>query len=133
MRTHIDVLGWLEVTWGGLGVLTGASLVILGIGMHGAALMAGSTTAAEIAAVWILFIVGVLLGASGAMFISAGRGLHRRRPSSRVTTLVLAVPNLVLLPFGTALGIYAFWVLMNNDARDEFGRPLRTLPGETAR
>ena len=130
MRIHIDILGWLEVTWGGLGVLTGVSLVILAVGMHGAALMAGSIGAAELAAVWILVILGIVLGASGTIFISAGRGLHRRRSSSRITTLVLAVPNLVLLPFGTALAIYAFWVLLNNDARDEFGRPLRGAPAE---
>jgi hypothetical protein len=31
-----------------------------------------------------------------------------------------------VVPFGTALSVYAFWVLLNDDARAEFGRPLRT-------
>ena len=43
-----------------------------------------------------------------------------------VAALILAVPNLIVVPFGTALGIYTFWVLLNDDARREFGRPPRT-------
>jgi hypothetical protein len=43
------------------------------------------------------------------------------------------VPNLVVLPFGTALAIYTFWTLVNDEARREFGRPPRSpaphLPG----
>jgi hypothetical protein len=30
--------------------------------------------------------------------------------------------NLVLIPFGTALGVYTGWVLLNDDARRAFGR-----------
>jgi hypothetical protein len=42
-----------------------------------------------------------------------------------LAALVLAVLNLIVVPFGTALGFYTFWVLLNNDARREFGRPPR--------
>jgi len=34
--------------------------------------------------------------------------------------LALAVPNLFVLPFGTALAIYAFWVLLHNETRSLF-------------
>jgi hypothetical protein len=37
----------------------------------------------------------------------------------------MAIPNLLIVPFGTALGFYTFWVLLNDDARREFGRPPR--------
>ena len=33
---------------------------------------------------------------------------------------MLAVLNLFVLPFGTALAIYTFWVLLHNDARALF-------------
>ena len=46
--------------------------------------------------------------------------------AGRFGALALAVPNLAVVPFGTALSVYAFWVLLNDDARAEFGRPLRT-------
>jgi len=47
------------------------------------------------------------------------------RPFARAAALGLAAPNLVIVPFGTALGVYTFWVLLNDDARRGFGRPLR--------
>ena len=34
--------------------------------------------------------------------------------------LTLGVLNLFVLPFGTALGIYAFWVLLHNESRAVF-------------
>ncbi len=35
-------------------------------------------------------------------------------------TLGLAVGNLILLPFGTALGVYALWVLLKDEGRRLF-------------
>ena len=46
--------------------------------------------------------------------------LRRRRPLGRVLSLALAVVNLLVLPFGTALGVYALWVLLTNDGRRLF-------------
>ena len=34
--------------------------------------------------------------------------------------LALALTNLLVLPFGTALGIYAVWVLLTNEGRHLF-------------
>ena len=39
------------------------------------------------------------------------------RPSARLMTLGLAVGNMILFPFGTALGAYAFWVLLKDEGR----------------
>ena len=61
----------------------------------------------------------------GALSIVTGRGLRRRRGGSRALALGVGVANLLVLPLGTALGVYTFWVLLNNDARREFG--LRTV------
>ena len=46
--------------------------------------------------------------------------LRRRRPFGRVVMLGLAVINLLVLPFGTALGVYALWILLTNDGRHLF-------------
>mgnify|MGYP006171462063 CR=1 FL=1 len=53
--------------------------------------------------------------------------LRRREPAGRTVTLWLAVLNLFVLPFGTALGIYAFWVLLHNDNRALFLGPRNRL------
>jgi hypothetical protein len=37
-----------------------------------------------------------------------------------VLTLALAVANLLVLPFGTALGVYALWILLTDQGRRLF-------------
>jgi hypothetical protein len=43
--------------------------------------------------------------------LAAGIGVLRRRPWGRTTAYVAAVLSLIFFPFGTALGVYALWVL----------------------
>jgi threonine/homoserine efflux transporter RhtA len=76
--------------------------------------------------VWILLWCGVLFAIGGLALYLTGRALARRRRAARMWALALAVPNLLVVPFGTALSIYAFWVLLNDEARREFGRPPRS-------
>jgi hypothetical protein len=126
MRLHVDVLGWLHFIWGVFGVLAGASLLILALGSQLALVDLRAIGPAARAAVWLLVICGLAFILAGAVMMAVARALARRHPAGRVAALVLAVPNLVVVPFGTALGIYAFWVLLNDDARRDFGRPPRT-------
>lgn len=122
---HIEVLGRLQFVWGIFGVLTGAALGVLSVGTVVSLLGIGPISRGERAAVWVLVVCAAMLLLFGLVTIAAGRALRQRRPAGRLTALVLAVPNLVIVPFGTALGVYTFWVLLNDDARAEFGRPAR--------
>jgi hypothetical protein len=122
MRLHIDALGTLHLVWGAFGVMTGLSLSILAAGTR-AALAGGVFGLGERAAVAVLAGVGALLLLGGAASALTGRAIRRRQGRARMAALMLAVPNLVLVPFGTALGVYTFWVLLNDDARRVFGRP----------
>ena len=45
---------------------------------------------------------------------------RRLHPRARLLALGLAVVNMVLLPFGTALGAYACWVLLKDEGRRLF-------------
>ena len=124
MRLHIDVLGILHLVWGAFGVMTGLSLGILAAGTR-AAIGGDMFGMGERAAVALLAIVGGGLVLGGGASVMTGWAIRRRAPRGRLAALALAIPNLVLVPFGTALGVYTFWVLLNNDARRAFGRPPR--------
>ena len=120
MSSHLHLLSVLQVLWGGIGVLLGVSILMLAAG---AAAIGWTTAGDEIAAAItaIAFLVcAVLLLAAGGVNAWAGRALRRREPKGRLMTLALAVPNLFVLPFGTALGIYAFWVLLHQEMRSAF-------------
>jgi hypothetical protein len=131
VSSHLHLLWVLQRVWGAVGVLLGVSTLMLAAG---AAAIGWTTQGDEVAAAVtaIAFLIcALLLLAAGAVNTWAGNALKRRQPAGRLATLALAVPNLFILPFGTALGIYAFWVLLHNEARLQF-EPARSRPGYRA-
>jgi hypothetical protein len=118
--SHLHLLWVLQRVWGAVGILLGASTLMLAAGAAAIGWTTqGDEVAAAITAVAFL-LCAVLLLAAGAANAWAGNALKRRAPNGRLVTLALAVPNLFVLPFGTALGIYAFWVLLHNETRARF-------------
>lgn len=128
MRLHVDLLGYFHYVWGAFGVLTGASLALLAVGTALASRELGTMGATAGAAIWILVIGAAALGGLGGAMLVVGHALRGRRGLGRTAALVLAVPNLVAAPFGTALGVYTLWVLQNDEAREQFGRPPAPRP-----
>jgi hypothetical protein len=121
MREHVDLLGILYLLWGCLSLLVAASLLVLAVGA-GAVLLDppdGAGLSVGVTATVFIFVGGLaLLG--GVISWWTGRALRRHEARARLLALVLAALNLFVLPFGTALGIYSFWVLLNNEARRLF-------------
>lgn len=120
MTAHLKLLGILQVVWGAIGLLLGVSTLMLALGAvaigvtsEGREIPAGVTAAAFAACAVALLVVGF-----GNAW--AGSAIGRRQPSGRLATLGLTIPNLLVLPFGTALGIYALWVLLNDETRRMF-------------
>jgi len=120
---HLDLLALLYRIWGIFGVLAGASLGILAVGTEVSLNRLGSVGMAEHAAVWMLLLVALIFAGGGAFALVIGRRVRLRREGTRTPAFALAALNLLLLPFGTALGVYTFWVLMNDDGRRAFGSP----------
>jgi hypothetical protein len=120
MRPHLHLLGILQLVWGGIGLLLGVSTLLLAVGAVAIGWTAQQNRmAAGITAVaFVVFAVALLAG--GGVNLWAGAALRRERAVGRTATLWLAVLNLFVLPFGTALGIYAFWVLLHNESRGVF-------------
>jgi hypothetical protein len=124
LRPHVALLGILQLVWGAIALLLGGSTLMLAVGAVAIGLTSRTEgfSAAATAAVFGVFAVALLLG--GLANAWAGAALRRQEPSGRMVTLGLAVPNLFILPFGTALGVYAFWVLLHEETRRMFMRKL---------
>jgi hypothetical protein len=122
---HVDRLALLLTVSAILAGLTAASVLALGLGALGAAAGSpGSSGEGDVAAGFaaVLFIgVTVTTAAFAGACAATAAGLRRRRTWSRPVALVLAFVMLVIVPFGTALGIYAFWVLLRERAREMLG------------
>lgn len=103
-------------------MLVGVSMLLLAVGAAAELIdPVGSTVelaAGLTAAVFALLGLFALLW--GGAHVGAAALIRRRRPSGRMLSLALAVVDLLVLPFGTALGAYAMWVLLTNDGRRIF-------------
>ncbi len=128
MKRHADFLALLYLGWGAIFAL---------VGLAGLALMAGALAIAqsdgtsdvpsELAARVTAFSFGVLAVLAllwGVLHLWLGAALRRYRHWARLAGLGLAVINVVLFPFGTALGAYACWVLMTEEGRRLFETPV---------
>jgi hypothetical protein len=123
MQRHIRLLGLLYVVGGSLSVLVAASLLLLGLGAFTIAWSApGESTRLAAGVTGLAFVaVSVALALWGGANAWAGQSLKRGSPRARLACLALAVLNMFLLPFGTALSVYAVWVLMHHDTRRLLG------------
>lgn len=123
MRAHLHLLGILQLVWGAIGLLLGVSMILLAMGAIAIGVGSGSDRMAAgiTAAAFATSAVALLLG--GGANAWAGRELRRNHPRGRLAVLWLGAVNLFILPFGTALGIYAFWVLLHNRTRAVFVTP----------
>lgn len=119
---HIHLLSVLFVTWGLLTMVIGLSTLALGVGTaafvstspEGSRLVAAGLTAAA--------FIGLALIALGwgLVHVVVGRGLRTYGPRARMAALVLGIVDLLLLPYGTALGIYGLWTLLGEHRRRQF-------------
>ncbi len=122
MERHVGLLAILSSLWGALAMLVGVSMLLLSGGAL-LQLVQPAAEAVEFAAgltAGIFALIGAFALLWGGAHVWAALLLRRRRPLGRMVMLALAVVNLLVLPFGTALGIYAMWVLLTDAGRRLF-------------
>ncbi|HVL70117.1 MAG TPA: hypothetical protein VM364_22850 [Vicinamibacterales bacterium] len=129
MQTHVKVLAVLFIVLSALGVLAA-------VGLGAAFGIAGMATAASdvedaAMALPILGITGTVLTmfllALALPGLIAGFGLLKYKPWARILGIVLCALNLINIPFGTILGIYGLWVLLNSETERLFAAPPATV------
>ncbi len=72
-----------------------------------------------------LSFIAILVAAKAAAGFLVGWGLLQREPWARIVTIILAFLSLFNIPFGTALGIYALWVLLPAESDAEYEQHVR--------
>lgn len=123
MTAQVDLLGVLFIIWGLLTALVGVSTLALGAGavalITSASRGGGGQMAAGVTAAVFLVLAAMAI-VWGAAHVAIGVPLRRRQPSARILALVLGSVDLLLLPYGTALGCYALYVLLSEQGKALF-------------
>jgi hypothetical protein len=123
LERHLQTLGILWTTIGGLFLIPAVGLMVFGRGMH---------VVLHNREPWPGFFQLLVLVASGSLMILAaggvcvGLGLMQHRAWARVTAIILGVLALFHPPFGTALGAYTLWILLADDRGEEYRYLART-------
>jgi hypothetical protein len=116
MQKHITLLAVLHIVYSGLALL-GAVLAFIVI--VGGGLLSGDLEAIGITAGVGTFVALILLIIAAPGLIG-GFGLLKRWNWARILVLIVGILNLLSFPFGTALGIYTIWVVVQPDTKTIF-------------
>ena len=124
VNQHITFLIRLTQLWSGVNLVVGLALAAFAVAAATLVVSAreeppGTEVAAGVTAATLAVVALAALVWAVAHHV-AGRGLRTRKPWARNLALMLAAFNLLLLPLGTALGLYTLWVLLHEHVRVEF-------------
>ena len=116
VQQHVKILGWLFIVGNAVFLLVGGFVFTLLTGL--------GQTVSDPEARAILPLVGSTVGFLLALLsvpgLAAGYGLLTRKAWARVLAIVMAVLGLLNFPIGTAIGIYALWVLLQTSTANYF-------------
>jgi hypothetical protein len=116
MEQHITILGVLHIAWGALGVLIA---MIVFTAVVGGGMLSGDPEAMAITSI-VGTTIATFLFIPSLPGLIGGIGVLKYRQWARITLLVVGFINLLIIPFGTILGIYTIWVLMNIEVKGMF-------------
>jgi len=116
MDTHVRVIGILAIVFGIMGLIGSA---ILFVAVAGGGLISGDPMVIKITSI-VAVTVSSLIGMLSIPEIIAGIGILKLQNWGRILGIVVAILNLMNIPFGTAFGVYALWVLLNSETEKIF-------------
>jgi len=116
MEKHINVVAALHI---GLSVLT----IIIGLLLYVVLFFVGDIADDNEAQ----FVLGIIANVLIIFFmvlsipgIIAGIGLFKRKEWARILALIISVLDLFNFPFGTAVGVYSIWALVQPEVVEKF-------------
>jgi hypothetical protein len=116
MRDHVRILAWCFIVYS-------AIIVLVGVGIASIVLFGGAISGDREA----MFITGAVgAGIAGLLVVIslpgmfAGTGLLKMQPWARIVAIIVGVLHILSFPFGTALGVYTLWVLLNAETEAMF-------------
>jgi len=118
MEKHINVVAALQI---GLSIFT---LLIALLTFSIMNLIGGfvDEPEAEMILAIIAKVVSTFLIVLAVPGLIAGFGLYRRKEWARILTLIISVISIFNFPFGTAIGIYSIWALIQPESVDAFNK-----------
>ncbi len=116
MDSHIKIVGIINIVFGVLGLMAAG---IVFIAVAGGGILSGDSEAIMITSIVAVSVSGIIAVFSIPELI-AGWAILKMKSWGRILGVVIAILDLINIPIGTAFGIYALWVLMNEETEQLF-------------
>ncbi len=111
MKTHIDLLGLINI-------VSGLFWAVLGFAILALFLLVAPATG-DATGFFAVITIGIVIGGFwlflGVFTLIAGIGLLKHQAWARILTLIIAIFAFFNFPLGTLVAIYTFWVLTNTE------------------
>jgi hypothetical protein len=133
MLSHVRLLAWLNIIWGGFFAFCGLLVLLIFGGIASIVGLSGQTSESFVAipilgTIGFVIFIGLLILALPSL--AGGIGLLQLKPWARIVVIILSALHLFAVPVGTALGIYGLWTLLKPETEALFQRqPAPYAPG----
>ncbi len=116
MRTHIKVVGLVNLLYSALGLLAAAGVLLGGIFSSLATFNPVVLLVGTVASV----VIAIVIGAMSVFGLVAGFALLNHQQWARYVILIVSALRLFRWPWGTLFGGYSIWVLTHEETRHLF-------------
>jgi hypothetical protein len=118
MEKHLPVVAWLHMAHGAILLTVGVFMFIL---LNGAGFATYERPAILATGLLSIFLLAMFV-IFGLPHVIGGLGLYNGKTWARMLVIVMSFMALPAFPVGTAIGIYSFWVLFNEDIQKIMAR-----------
>jgi hypothetical protein len=112
MKKHVTLVAAIQIAFSILGII---GAMILYFALSFARSQVGEDETARNVLGILIICLPVVIGVISVAGLTGGIGLFTYRPWARFLVIVVAALGCLNIPFGTAKGIYALWVLLQGD------------------
>ena len=119
MKKHVTVVGAIQIGFSILGLI-GALVVFFALTF--AKGQAGDDDTGRMVLLFLSISLPLLVGFISALGLAGGIGLFAYKPWARYLVIVVSALGCLNVPFGTIKGVYALWVLLQDDTIKLFNK-----------
>jgi hypothetical protein len=116
IEKHVVMVGAIHIAFGALGLLAAC---IVFVSVVGGGLLSGDENAMAITSAVGTVVASFLVLTAIPGFIG-GLGLLKFHPWARILVLIVSVVDLMNIPFGTIVGVYSIWILIQDETQALF-------------
>lgn len=119
MKKHVTVVGAIQIGFSILGLI-GAFIVFFALSF--AKGQAGDDDTGKMVLLFLSISVPLLIGFISALGLVGGIGLFAYKTWARYLVIVVSALGCLNVPFGTIKGVYALWVLLQDETIKLFNK-----------